>query len=139
MSFLLVNLLVLAVVAAAAVLAYSQMLRAEADEWMAPGPGIDYAALQAHWRGLTPARDWDSLRAQVRRWQEASASGAEANPCDEVARNLNEAVFRFAVPGEPLVPRRTAADDPAVERTATAHCPARLRARAPAKAWPAAT
>lgn len=131
MSFLLINLVVLAVVAAAGVLAYAQMLqRSEADEWAAPAHGVDYAALQAHWRGLAPARDWESLRAQVRRWHEAAASGVEPAHCEEVARNLNQAVFRFAVPGEPLALGRTTADGCASERAAAAPCPARLRVRA---------
>lgn len=126
MSFLLINLVVLAVVAAAGVLAYAQMLQAsEADEWTAAAPSIDYGALQAHWRGLAPARDWESLQAQVRRWHEAAASGAGPAHCEEVARNLNQAVFRFAVPGDPLAFGRTAVDG-----SGTAPCPARLRARA---------
>lgn len=131
MSFLLINLVVLAVVAAAGVLAYAQMLRrSETDEWMASAPGIDYAALQAHWRGLAAARDWDSLRAQVRRWHEAGASDAGAVDCEEVAYHLNRAVFRFAVPGEPLALGRTTVDGLATRlRAGAARCPARLRAR----------
>lgn len=125
MSFLPISLMVLAVVAAAGVVACAQMLQwSEADEWLAPAPGVDYTALQAHWRGLAPAGDWDSLRTQVRRWHEAAARGAEAANYEEVARNLNRAVFRFAVPGEALALGRAPADRPA-----TAHCPARLRAR----------
>lgn len=131
MSFLLINLVVLAVVAAAGVLVYAQMLQwSEADEGMAPATGIDYGALQAHWRGLAAARDWESLRVQVRRWHEAAASGAGPAHCEEVARNLNQAVFRLAVPGEPLALGRTAADGCASDRPAAAPCPARLRARA---------
>lgn len=130
MSFLLINLVVLAVVAAAAVLAYAQMLQSEADEWLDPAPGVDYAVLQAHWRGLAPARDWESLQAQVRRWHEGAASAPGLARCDEVARNLNQAVFRFAVPGEALALGRPAADGCAAARSAAAHCPARLRARA---------
>lgn len=49
MSFLLINLVVLAVVAAAGLLAYAHMLQAsEADEWSAAARGVDYTALQAH-------------------------------------------------------------------------------------------
>lgn len=129
MSFLLINLVVLAVVAAAGVLAYAQMQQwSEAEEAIVPAPGIDYAALQAHWRGLAPARDWESLRAQVRRWHEAAASGAGPDRCEEVARNLNQAVFRFAVPGEPLALGRTPVDGGA-DRQAAAYCPARVRGR----------
>ena len=130
MYFLLISLMVLAVVAAAGVLAYAQMLQwSEADEGLAPAPGIDYAALQAHWRGLPPARDWESLRAQVRGWHHAAAPGAEPARCDEVARKLNQAVFRFAVPGEPLTLARPVGDGAADLRAGAEHCPARLRAR----------
>ncbi len=130
MSFLLINLVVLAVVAAAGVLVYAQILqRCEADEWMAPAPAVDYAALQAHWRGLGPASDWESLKLQVRRWHEAAAGGAEPSHCEEVARNLNRAVFRFAVPGEALALGRTTGDSLAA-RAGAAHCPARTHGRA---------
>ena len=129
MSFLLINLAVLALVAAAGVLAYAQMQQwSEADEALAPARGVDYTALQAHWRGLAPARDWESLRVQVRGWHQAAASGAAPAHFEEVARNLNQAVFRFAVPGEPLALGRAPADG-ASDRQAAAHCPARVRAR----------
>lgn len=129
MSFLLINLLLMAVVAAASVLAYAQMQQSEADEWTAPAHRIDYGALQAHWRGLAPARDWESLHAQVRGWQEACAAGTGPVHCEEMARNLNQAVFRFAVPGEALALGRTAAAG-AADRQPAVPCPARLRARA---------
>lgn len=131
MSFLLINLVVLAVVAMACVVAYAQMLQwSEADECLAPAQGTDYAALQAHWRGLPPARDWESLQAQVRGWHHAAAPGAQPAHCDEVARNLNQAVFRFAVPGEPLTLGHPGSDGAAEARAGAEHCPARLRARA---------
>ena len=128
MLFLLINLMVLALVAAAGVFAYAHVLQAsEADEWMVPAPTTDYGALQAYWRDLAPARDWESLQVQVRRWQPAGAPGADAVDCSEVARNLNEAVFRFAVPAQGMAPGRTALD--ASPRPAV-HCPARVRGRA---------
>ena len=30
-------------------------------------------SVQMHWRTLSQARDWDSLKAQVRRWQNTAA------------------------------------------------------------------
>jgi hypothetical protein len=129
MSFLLINLVVLALVAAAGVLAYAQMQQwSEADEALAPARSVDYTALQAHWRGLAPARDWESLRAQVRGWHLAAASGGAPAQLEEVARNLNQAVFRFAVPGEPFALGR-APGEAAADREAASHCPARVRAR----------
>lgn len=131
MSFLLISLMVLSVVAAAVMLAYAQMLQwSEAEECMARAPGVDYAALQAHWRGLAPARDWQSLQVQVRGWHATAGSGAQASHYEEVARNLNQAVFRFATPGEPLALGGLGRDGCAGARAGAAHCPARLRARA---------
>ncbi|HWI81328.1 hypothetical protein [Ramlibacter sp.] len=124
MTYLLIHLLVLAAVAAAGVLLYAQLLKSGwGDDSLVPAPGIDYHALQAHWRGVGQARDWDSLRAQVRRWQEAAGAAAAAEAqAEQVARNLNAAVFRFAVPGEPLA--TGGVRPPAVEH---AGCPARRR------------
>lgn len=125
MSFLLINLMVLAVVAAAGVFAYAQLQSCRTDDWLAPAPSIDYGALQAQWRGAEAVHDWESLKAQVRRWQECGPAGAAPAPYEEVARNLNDAVFRFAVPGEALVLGQAAGaggnDCPP--------CPARQRAR----------
>lgn len=126
MSFLLINLMVLAVVAAAGLFAYAQLQSCGADDWFAPAPSIDYGALQAQWRGAEAVHDWESLKAQVRRWQESGPAGAAPVPCEEVARNLNDAVFRFAVPGDALVPGQGAG---AGGGNACPPCPARQRAR----------
>jgi hypothetical protein len=101
MEFLLMNLLVLAAVTAAMLFAYARVLRQEQAEAVA-APGVDYAALQARWQGERQARDWNSLQAQVRRWHGAAGSGTSTPEAEQVARALNEAVFRFAIPGEPL-------------------------------------
>lgn len=99
MTLLLLNLLVLSAVALTAVLACAQLLHAwPGDD--GPQPSIDYRALQAHWREQGQVSDWDGLRAQVGRWQQIAAPGSTHAQVEQVARDLNAAVFRFAVPGE---------------------------------------
>jgi hypothetical protein len=67
------------------------------DEELADGTGA-YRAAHDRWHALGQARDWDSLRSQVRRWQAAGNPGWSESEIDEVARSLNRAVFRFAEP-----------------------------------------
>ena len=67
----------------------------------APGRGellysthcIECHTTQMHWREQSRARDWDSLKAQVRRWQ--GNAGLDWNEADvvEVARHLNETIY----------------------------------------------
>lgn len=50
---------------------------------------------EMHWRDKRAARDWDSLKALVRRWQAtASLDWSEADVA-EVARYLNDSIYRF--------------------------------------------
>ena len=50
---------------------------------------------QMHWREKRQARDWDSLEAQVRRWQgNASLQWSEADVRD-VTRHLNDTIYHF--------------------------------------------
>lgn len=53
---------------------------------------------QMHWRALRQARDWDSLKAQVTRWQGTARLGWSDDDITEVARHLNETIYRFALP-----------------------------------------
>lgn len=53
---------------------------------------------QMHWRTLNQARDWDSLKAQVRRWQNAVALAWSEDDITEVARHLNDTIYRFPRP-----------------------------------------
>lgn len=53
---------------------------------------------QMHWRTLQQARDWDTLRAQVRRWQAAATLGWSEADIDEVARHLNDTIYQFPQP-----------------------------------------
>ena len=99
MTSLLINLIVFAAIASTAAYACWRVMRAvPAEEW--PASSIDYAALHAHWREQVQVRDWDGLYAQVRRWQRIAMPGSTYAQTMQVARNLNDAVFRFAVPAE---------------------------------------
>lgn len=50
---------------------------------------------QMHWRDQRQARDWDSLKLQVRRWQgNAGLDWSEAD-VTEVARHLNDTIYHF--------------------------------------------
>lgn len=55
---------------------------------------------QMHWRSHKQARDWDSLKAQVRRWQATANLGWSESDITDVARHLNDTIYRFAEPEE---------------------------------------
>ena len=40
----------------------------------------------------------ESLKLQVRRWQQVTAPGCSEREIEQMARSLNQAVFRFAMP-----------------------------------------
>ncbi len=50
---------------------------------------------QMHWRDKKLATDWDSLKAQVRRWQAAAKLQWSDDDIVQVARHLNERIYRF--------------------------------------------
>ena len=54
--------------------------------------------VQMHWRDKKLATDWNTLLAQVRRWQ--GAAGLEWSDADieEVARHLNARIYRYPEP-----------------------------------------
>jgi mono/diheme cytochrome c family protein len=51
---------------------------------------------QMHWRDQRAATDWASLKAQVRRWQQAALLGWDDSDVVEVTRYLNERIYHFA-------------------------------------------
>lgn len=55
---------------------------------------------QMHWRTHRQARDWDSLKAQVRRWQATANLGWTEADITDVARHLNETIYQFPRPEE---------------------------------------
>ncbi|WBY01664.1 cytochrome c [Ramlibacter tataouinensis] len=52
---------------------------------------------QMHWRAKRLARDWNSLREQVRHWQGEARLGWSEEDIDAVARHLNDTIYRFPV------------------------------------------
>jgi mono/diheme cytochrome c family protein len=50
---------------------------------------------QVHWRDRRLVTDWDSLSAQVRRWQGNTGLRWSDAEIDEVVRYLNATIYRF--------------------------------------------
>jgi hypothetical protein len=71
---------------------------------------------QMHWRERKLVTDWASLREQVRRWQAAALLDWSEQDVREVARHLNETIYRFAPPAGPVGGR----EDPRAQRLAAA-------------------
>jgi mono/diheme cytochrome c family protein len=56
---------------------------------------IECHSTQMHWRERREARDWDSLKAQVRRWQANAGLGWSDDDIVAVARHLNDTIYRY--------------------------------------------
>ena len=56
---------------------------------------------QMHWRDNKVARDWGSLKAQVRRWQGNNFLGWGDDDIDAVADHLNRQIYRYHKPVTP--------------------------------------
>lgn len=56
---------------------------------------------QVHWRDQRLASDWNSLKAQVQRWQGMALLDWPEDDIVEVTRHLNERIYRFAPPAGP--------------------------------------
>jgi hypothetical protein len=82
-----------------------------------PAPGPDRGALlydthcvachdsQVHWRDKRMVTDWESLKAQVRHWQaRANLYWSDADVV-EVARHLNDRIYRFPQTSQRLTRR----------------------------------
>jgi hypothetical protein len=50
---------------------------------------------QMHWRENRRARDWDTLLAEVRRWQAIQDLKWTSEDVDAVARHLNRLIYHF--------------------------------------------
>ena len=57
---------------------------------------------QMHWRDQRVATDWTRLKAEVRRWQNTAALNWSEADILEVARYLNESIYRFPQTSDPL-------------------------------------
>jgi hypothetical protein len=53
---------------------------------------------QMHWRDNKLATNWDTLKAQVRRWQGVARLEWSDADIDGVARHLNETIYRYPEP-----------------------------------------
>ncbi|SEB24377.1 cytochrome C [Variovorax sp. YR216] len=63
---------------------------------------------QIHWRDRRMAKDWDSLQAQVARWQAVGSLGWSDEDITAVTQYLNESYYGFKSPGAPPVVRTPA-------------------------------
>ncbi len=61
---------------------------------------IECHSTQMHWRAQRQAIDWESLKAQVRRWQATADLRWTEADITEVARHLNETIYQFPQPEE---------------------------------------
>ncbi len=50
---------------------------------------------EVHWRDRRQARDWDTLRAEVARWQATAGLALEATDVDALAAYLNGLYYHF--------------------------------------------
>lgn len=57
---------------------------------------------QIHWRDGQLARDWNGLKAEVRRWQAVARLGWDEADVDEVTRYLNRTIYRLPQPPGPV-------------------------------------
>jgi mono/diheme cytochrome c family protein len=57
---------------------------------------------QVHWRSKKLATDWNSLKAQVRRWQTTTALRWTEDDINSVTRYLNDNIYKFPNPPDRL-------------------------------------
>lgn len=56
---------------------------------------IECHSRQMHWRAERKARDWETLKVQVRRWQGAVSLRWSESDIEDVARYLNDTIYHF--------------------------------------------
>ena len=59
---------------------------------------VECHSTQMHWRAQRLARDWDSLKGQVRRFQGLARLDWSEDDVEAVARHLNDTIYRFPQP-----------------------------------------
>ena len=90
------RVMVLTALAGASLLAHSQAAPdATRGQLLYTTHCIACHTTQMHWRDDRKAKDWDSLKVHVRRWQ--GNAGLQWDDADiaEVARHLNDTIYRF--------------------------------------------
>jgi len=85
---------------AAATLAGAQTPPASRGELLYATHCVECHTVQMHWRTLRRARDWDTLKAQVRRWQGEARLQWSEDDINAVARHLNDTIYGFPRPQE---------------------------------------
>jgi mono/diheme cytochrome c family protein len=99
----LIRALLLAGLAGATAAAFSQPAPAPTrGELLYTTHCIECHTTQMHWRDGREARDWDSLKAQVRRWQSNAGLGWTEADIVEVARHLNDTIYHYPQPSDRL-------------------------------------
>ena len=53
---------------------------------------------EVHWRDKRQAKDWDSLKYQVRRWQAIAELRWSEEDVVQVTRHLNDTIYRYPTP-----------------------------------------
>ncbi len=83
---------------------------------------IECHTTQMHWRAQRQAVDWETLKFQVRRWQGVVSLGWTEVDIDDVARFLNDTIYRFPrqVSRSGQLPGLLAATEPNCPRWAVA-------------------
>ena len=56
---------------------------------------IECHTTRMHWRNQRLARDWVTLKAQVRLWQGVASLGWSESDIDDVTRYLNDTIYQF--------------------------------------------
>lgn len=110
MATLLSRILLLAAMAGISPMAFAQTAPAESrGQLLYSTHCISCHTSQVHWRDDKMAQDWNSLKAQVRRWQgNASLQWTEAD-ITEVSRHLNDTIYHYPQTGDRISLGRTRA------------------------------
>jgi mono/diheme cytochrome c family protein len=67
---------------------------------------------EMHWRDKRSASNWPSLKAQVRRWQDAASLAWGEGDILDVSRYLNESIYHFEQTSEPVSSSSRGAHEP---------------------------
>jgi hypothetical protein len=62
---------------------------------------------QQHWRDNRVVSDWEGLKVQVRRWQDAALLGWTDSDILDVSRYLNRAFYRVEQTADPVTSQNT--------------------------------
>ena len=95
---------------AAAEARFAPELVAKGAQLAALGNCIACHTEQVHWRERRSAQDWDTLREQVRRWQDTARLGWRDEDVEAVARHLNDTIYHFPAPGVLAAPGMSPGD-----------------------------